>query len=112
MTPASAKQKGRALQQFVRDLIVSTFKLHEDDVRSTSMGACGEDILMSPAAQKHFPYTIECKNVEKLNVWEAYEQACSHGSKREPLLVMKKNRKKPLAVVDLAYFMSLHKDKK
>jgi len=65
----SCKSKGRRLQQAVRDLILENFKdLEEDDVRSTSMGAGGEDVLLSPKARKYFPFSIECKNQEKINV--------------------------------------------
>ena len=55
-----------------------------------------------------FPYSIECKNVEKLNVWEAYSQAIENSGDYEPLVVMKKNGKKPLVVVDAEYFVKLH----
>ena len=111
MKTQSAKAKGRKLQQMVRDLILETFsELEPDDVRSTSMGAGGEDLQLSPAARRKFPYSVECKNVEKLNVWGAYEQAAANSGKHEPLLVMKKNRKKPLVVLDLDAFMSLLKD--
>ena len=48
-------------------------------------------------------------NVEKLNVWEAYEQAKSNCNDYEPLVVMKKNQKKPLVVVDADFFISLFK---
>ena len=111
MKTQSAKAKGRKLQQMVRDLILETFsELEPDDVRSTSMGAGGEDLQLSPAARKKFPYSVECKNVEKLNVWGAYEQAAANSGKHEPLLVMKKNRKKPLVVLDLEAFIELLKD--
>lgn len=108
MKPQSAKAKGRKLQQWVRDLILEAWTdLEEDDVRSTSMGAGGEDVQLSPAARRHFPYSVECKSVEKLNVWGAYEQASANSGKHEPLLVMKKNRKKPLVVLDAEAFMEL-----
>ena len=95
----------------VRDLILETFtELEPDDVRSTSMGAGGEDLQLSPAARKKFPYSVECKNVEKLNVWGAYEQAEANSGNHEPLLIMKKNRKKPLVVIDLEAFVELLKD--
>ena len=111
MKTQSAKAKGRKLQQMVRDLILETFsELEPDDVRSTSMGAGGEDLQLSPAARRKFPYSVECKNVEKLNVWGAYEQAAANSGKHEPLLVMKKNRKKPLVVLDLEAFIELLKD--
>ena len=108
MKTSSAKQKGRILQQWVRDLILESFpSLEADDVRSTSMGAGGEDVQLSPAARKLFPYSLECKNVEKLNVWAAYEQAEANSGEHEPLLVMKKNRKKPLVVIDAEAFVKL-----
>ena len=112
MKTQSAKAKGRKLQQWVRDLILESFTdLEPDDVRSTSMGAGGEDVLLSPAARRHFPFSIECKNVEKLNVWAAYEQAEANCGGNEPLLIMKKNRKNPLVVMDAEAFMELLKDK-
>lgn len=110
MKPQSAKGKGRRLQQWMRDLILETFTdLEPDDVRSTSMGAGGEDLLLSPAARHHFPFSVEAKNVEKLNVWNAYEQAKANCGRHEPLLVMKKNHKKPLVVMDAEAFLDLVK---
>ncbi len=112
MKTQSAKAKGRNLQKWVRDLILEAFTdLEPDDVRSTSMGAGGEDVQLSPAARRHFPYSVECKNVEKLNVWAAYEQADANSGNYEPILVMKKNRKKPLIVMDAEAFMKLIKEK-
>ena len=84
--------------------------VHPEDIESRSMGAGGEDLQLSPAARRKFPYSVECKNVEKLNVWGAYEQAAANSGKHEPLLVMKKNRKKPLVVLDLEAFIDLLKD--
>ena len=40
--------------------------------KTAVMGESGEDIKMARAAREKFPFSIECKNVEKLNVWEAY----------------------------------------
>ena len=82
MSAKSAKAKGRYLQNIVRDKLINVFidkwtkipKLEEDDIKSQTMGMCGEDIILSPAARKLIPYSFECKNVEKLNVWKAIEQ--------------------------------------
>ena len=113
MKPQSAKAKGRNLQKWVRDLILETWdELEPDDVRSTSMGAGGEDLLLSPAARRKFGFSVECKNVERLNVYEAYEQASANSGKHEPLLIMKKNRKKPLVVMDAEEFVKLIKELK
>tara|TARA_B100000214_G_scaffold186243_1_gene134264 strand:+ start:939 stop:1166 length:228 start_codon:yes stop_codon:yes gene_type:complete len=73
------------------------------------MGAGGEDVIMARAAREKFPYSIECKNQEKLNVWSAYDQAESNSGDYEPLVVIKRNRQKPLVVLDAEYFMKLHK---
>ena len=73
------------------------------------MGAGGEDVVMARAAREKFPFSIECKNVERLNVWDAYDQAIANSGDYEPLLVMKKNRKKPLVVMDAEAFICLFK---
>ena len=75
------------------------------------MGAGGEDIIMARAAREKFPFSIECKNVEKLNVYDAYEQAAANCGAYEPLLIMKKNRKKALVVMDAEEFIKLFLDK-
>ena len=108
MKPQSAKAKGRAFQQKVRDLLLENApELEPDDIRSTSMGCGGEDLQFSPAARRRYPLSIECKNQESLSVWKAYEQASANSGNHEPVLFMKKNRKKPLVVIDADYFISL-----
>ena len=109
MKTQSAKAKGRKLQQWVRDQIIEQLEVHPEDIESRSMGAGGEDLIMARAARERFPFSVECKNVEKLNVWEAYEQAKSNSKDHEPIVVMKKNQKKPLVVVDADFFISLFK---
>lgn len=111
MKPQSAKNKGRILQQYVRDKILETFPdLEADDVKSTSMGAGGEDVLLSPAARRVFPFQIECKSKATSQIHTYYKQAKSHGS-RTPLVVVKKDRDVVLAIVSLDYFLSLLKEK-
>lgn len=111
MRPQSAKAKGRTFQQWVRDYILSAFlTLEPDDVKSTSMGAQGEDIQLSPAARKLIPYQIECKAKARAQVYTWYEQAKSHGS-HEPIVIIKQDRKKPLVVVDAEHFFSLIKER-
>jgi hypothetical protein len=92
----------------IRDLILESFPiLEQDDVRSTAMGQSGEDIQLSPAARKVFPYAVECKNQEKISLWSWWEQACSNAKSFQPLLFIKSNRKKPVVVVDAEYFFEL-----
>lgn len=114
ITVASRKQKGRKFQQEVRDKILEAFPpLEPDDVVSTSMGAGGEDIKLSPAARKLFPYSVECKSVAKAALYSWYEQAkanCPKGT--EPIVCAKANRKTPVVIVSLDHYMELTKRKK
>ena len=110
MKPQSAKAKGRRLQQQFRDLLIEELNIHPEDIESRSMGAGGEDLIMARAAREKFPYSIECKNVEKLNVWEAYKQASENSKDYEPLVVMKKNNHKTLVVLDAESFVKIFKN--
>ena len=107
MKAQSAKAKGRRLQQWVRDKLIEALDIHPEDIESRSMGAGGEDLIMARAAREKFPMSIECKNQEKVNVWEAYKQAEDNSGNYEPVVVIKRNKVKPLVVVDAEYFVSL-----
>ena len=108
MKTQSAKAKGRRFQQWVRDQLIEKLDVHPEDVESRSMGAGGEDLIMARAARLKFPYSIECKNQESLNVWKSYEQAESNSGNYEPVVFIKRNNQKPLVVVDAEYFIKLH----
>ena len=108
MKTQSAKAKGRRFQQWVRDQLIEELDVHPEDVESRSMGAGGEDLIMARAAREKFPYSIECKNQESLNVWKSYEQAESNSGDYEPVVFIKRNNQKPLVVVDAEYFVNLH----
>jgi len=108
MKTRSAKNKGKRLQNNVRDLILEKFtQLEPDDVRSTTMGDSGEDVLLSPAARKLFPFATECKNQEKLNIWSSLEQAETNAGKHIPLLIFKRNRSKTYAVLEFGKLLEL-----
>ena len=108
MKTQSAKAKGRRLQQWFRDLLVSKLGIHIEDIESRSMGAGGEDLIMARSARQKFPYSIECKNQEKINIWESYKQANENSKDYEPVVVLKRNKHKPLVLVDAEYFVELH----
>ena len=109
LKPQSAKNKGRILQKWVRDEILKTFEtLHEDDVRSTSMGATGEDVQLSHAARTLVPFQIECKNKATSQIHTYYEQAKTHGN-HKALVIVKMDRKEPLAVLNATTFFELLK---
>ena len=111
MKTRSAKNKGKRLQNSVRDILLETFKdqLEPDDIKSTTMGESGEDIQLSPAVRKLIPYAIECKNQEKLNIWESLKQAESNSEKGKPVLIFKRNRSKTYAVLEIQDFINLIK---
>ena len=109
MKPQSAKNKGRTLQKYVISRLVDELEIHPEDVESRSMGAGGEDIIMSREARYKFPFSVECKNTERLSLWSAWKQAEANCGNYHPLIVIKKNRHKPLCVVDFETLLSIVK---
>jgi hypothetical protein len=114
--PQSAKAKGRRLQQAVRDSILAAFpSLEPDDVRSTSMGASGADILLSPVARRLFPFYVEAKNQESINIWKAIAQAEAgrlkgftlDGPTVYPLVVFKRNNTETYAALPFKFLLEL-----
>ena len=109
MKPQSAKAKGRNLQKRVRDAILEAYPdLTDRDVRSTSMGAGGVDILLSERAIGTFPYSVECKCRASMAIYDLWADTTDNVAPgTHPLLVVKANNKEPLAVVSLQHFMEL-----
>ena len=108
MKPRSAKNKGKRLQNKVRDLILEKFnQLEPDDVRSVTMGESGEDILLSPAARKLFPFSTECKNQEKINIWSSLEQAETNSGNHTPIVIFKRNRSKTYVALEFEKLLEL-----
>lgn len=112
MKARSAKSKGKRLQNAVRDLILEHFpQLEPDDVVSTLMGDSGTDIKLSPHARKVFPYSVEAKNQEKLNIWASLEQAEKNVKEGTyPVLFFKRNRSKTYVALDIDHFFTLLKN--
>lgn len=113
MKTSSAKAKGRRLQQELRDSLLKAFpELEADDVKVAIMGESGVDIKLSPAARKKIPYAFECKNQEKISVWDALKQAeenANNGS--TPSLVFKRNHSKTYIALPLEHFIQLISNK-
>jgi len=110
MKTQSAKAKGRRLQQWVRDILRLYGKevgLEDDDIKSTSMGASGEDVQLSPRARSYYPISIECKSRKAFAVYKDYDQAISNAGLNQPVLVIKADRRNALCVVDAEYFFQL-----
>lgn len=110
MTPASAKAKGRKFQQWVRDRLISLlspFGIVAEDVKSTSMGAGGEDVQLSPLARNFLPISIECKSHKSMAVYKLYDQAKANAGEYRPVLFIKANNREPLVVIDADEYLSL-----
>ena len=115
MKAKSAKAKGRNLQNLVRDKLRKVFidswtkvpKLEYDDIKSQTMGMGGEDIVLSPAAKNMIPYSFECKNTERLNLWASLEQCEGNCEDRHPILIIKRNRSKVYAILEFDTFTKL-----
>ena len=110
MKPQSAKSKGRRLQKWFTDLLIKRLGLDPQDLESRPMGSQGEDIIIGSQSRLHFPYSVECKNQESLNVWKSYEQAEANSGDHEPVVFIKRNNQKPLVVVDAEYFIGIHNE--
>lgn len=113
MTTASKKAKGRNLQKLaVTKLLSVSSKLKNGDIRSTSMGVTGEDIQLSPLAEEILGRLyVECKNVEKLNVINVFNETKEKAKDRIPVVVHKRNKVKPVVIIDLDYWVELLKGK-
>ena len=110
MKTQSRKAKGRRLQQKIMQLLIEELGIDPEDIESRSMGAGGEDLIMSKAARSKFPFSVECKNQEKLNIWSAWEQASKNKGIYDPLIVIKRNGVDPLVVLDARVFMDYVKE--
>ena len=111
MKPQSAKAKGRKHQQETARVLVEVLKIDHSDAVSRPTGSPGEDIILSRAAKIAIsPFTgFECKAVERLNVWDAWDQAVANSN--FPIIVITKNRREMLAVVSYPLLLELLRER-
>ena len=110
MKQTSRRAKGKKLQRILREKLLSAFPhLHQRDIRIAKTGENRDHLKLSRIAKRLVPYQFECKNQEKFKtLYSFYSQACKHG-KYEPVLVVKQNSRRSLAVIDLDQFIDLIK---
>lgn len=109
MKASSAKAKGRRMQQWVCSQILKRFPTLElDDVQSRSMGASGEDVMLSPAARRLLPVSIEAKNQESLSIWKSMKQAEENAGAYTPVLFFKRNRSREYACLPAQDLLDLY----
>lgn len=108
MKTRSAKNKGQRACKQAKSLILKYFSsLKDEDVIVTPSGVTGEDLKLSPLARSFLPFAFEVKNQEKLNVLQAYKQACGHTKEYIPLVVHTKNREDIYATLKFEDLLSL-----
>ena len=108
-TPRSRKAKGRVFQQEVRQKLLETFPdLHPDNIKVSIMGESGVDIILSPLAREHIPYSVECKRQEKLNIWDALNQAEENKTPNtEPIVIFRRNKSEAHVMMKFEHFLKL-----
>ena len=113
---SSRKGKGRKLQYFVCERLASLFDIkfdqNDDDcpVHSREMGQHGTDVITRGKVKKLFPFSVECKCCENLQIPQWIEQARSNVEKNKSwLLVVKKKSigQKPIVIMEWDNFEEL-----
>lgn len=110
MKTASAKAKGRRACQELQGILFGAFpELGFNDIRVTSSGATGEDLLMSPLAEKIIPFAFEVKNQENVGLWSSIEQAKKHVKDYRKFwaLAFKRNHTPMYVCLELSIFVKL-----
>ena len=111
----SAKDKGMRLQKWVCQKIAKILGIEynsQDDqclIHSRTCGLSGVDIILRGEAIKRFPYSIECKSSEKLNLLGTIRQAKSNQVDGTDWLIVYKRKafKKPIVIMDWDAFQNL-----
>lgn len=112
MKTSSAKAKGRRLQQYVCECISRVIGEpwgYEDDklIQPRPMGQPGVDIILRGNASALFPFSVECKNAEAVNIFKAAKQAESNAKEGTTwALVVKKNKEEAMWVMPAYVFFA------
>ena len=107
MKSRSAKNKGQRLSKEVKNSLLEALSgLVSDDIIVTPSGVPGEDLRLSPKARELFPYSVECKCQEKLNIWEALAQGEKNAGNHIPVLIFRRNRSKTYICLEFDKFLS------
>jgi hypothetical protein len=107
-----SKTKGKSWEKAVEDAIAVWMQFGEGDVVSTKSGTDECDIGLSPAAQKRFPFWVECKNTKTLAfpAWirQTREAIAKARSKLSPIVVFKQHGDSTgYVIIEFSVFMQL-----
>jgi hypothetical protein len=115
---SSAKGKGRDLQKWVCERIADLFQIEynqQDDncvIHSREMGQPGIDIIIRGYLKDFFPFAIECKSSEQLNLLKTIQQAKKNSKNNDWWIIVHKNKsmKNPAVIMSWDCFYSLNKE--
>lgn len=111
MRTSSAKAKGRRASAETKELLLKYAPdLRPDDIVVTPSGVPGPDLHFSPKAREKFNLVVETKNVEKLNMWEAFKQTLGHlvyAPNSIPTLFYRRNRSDLMVTLRAEDFVKL-----
>lgn len=109
---ASRKAKGRRLQNWVSEKISKLLDIpcgRDELIAPREMGQTGTDVRLIGEALKGFPFSVECKYQETWALPSWIKQAQENQKKNTDwLLVCKKNREKPVVVIDAEVFFKIY----
>lgn len=109
MRTSSCKAKGRRCAVEAKEILEKYAPdLRPGDILVTPSGVTGPDLHMSPAAKELYPFTVECKNQEAIQIWAALKQAESHAGEGElGVLFFRRNRSKLYVALDAEQFIRM-----
>lgn len=111
ITYSSAKAKGRIFQQDIAKRISMLLGIpwgYNEQIAPREMGQSGTDIRLIADAKDRFPWSVECKRVESVNLFAAVKQAKSNQvSGTDWVLFLKRSREDAVAVLDIDVFFDL-----
>lgn len=111
ITRASAKDKGRRLQQMVCQKASELIGLpwgKDCPIESRPMGQSGADVRLDTEARELFPFSVECKWCEAWSIPEWIRQAQANEMKDTNwVLVVKRSHVDPVVIIDMNTFFEL-----
>jgi hypothetical protein len=78
------------------------------DKDAKRMPLSGADSILKEDIFTHLPVSIECKNVEKVHLWQWWQKIRDYTN---PILCISGNHRPIVAVMDLDYWLNLEKYK-
>lgn len=115
---SSRKGKGRGLQQWVCEQISEitgiTYTQSDDqcEIHSRELGLNGIDVILRGSAFKKFPFSVECKNSESLNLVDTVTQARDNQVPGTSWLIVHRRKALPEDIVIMSWqnFKTLAKE--